>query len=89
MDTAAHWDGLCPLCLKERVERLEEIIREEKPDTWSFDTLLYVGRRLLRDVYPADIFTGVSGDSGPQYVVALRAAIDRIDLDDKINGTVG
>jgi len=23
MDTAAHWDGLCPLCLKAKVERLQ------------------------------------------------------------------
>lgn len=22
MDTAAHWDGLCPLCLKAELERL-------------------------------------------------------------------
>jgi putative tryptophan/tyrosine transport system substrate-binding protein len=45
------------------IERLQEIIREEKPQTWSFETLLYVGRRLA-ETYPADIFDGSSGDSG-------------------------
>lgn len=68
--------------LKAEIEHLNEIIRADKPEALSFDTLLYIGRRLLKEVYPADIFTGESGDSGPQYVVALRAAIDRIDRED-------
>ena len=44
-------------------------------DKWSFDTLLHVGRMLLKIVYPDDIFTGSSGDPGPTYVVALRDAL--------------
>ncbi len=36
MDTAAHWDGLCPLCMKAEVERLRAAIRwalGEEPDS--------------------------------------------------------
>lgn len=28
MDTAVHWDALCPLCLKDRVELLEAALKE-------------------------------------------------------------
>ncbi len=52
-------------------------------DKWSFDALLYIGERLLAEVYPARVFTGESGDSGPQYVVALRAALQRIAIEDR------
>jgi hypothetical protein len=55
------------------IERLLAALRDE-PEKWSWDVLVMVGRRLLDEVYPADIFTGVSGDTGPQYVVALRNA---------------
>jgi len=60
------------------IERLSEIVRED-PAAWSFDTLLFIGRKMLAEVYPPDIFTGESGDSGPEFIVALRRAIARID----------
>lgn len=43
----------------------------------GWDAVVLIGRELL-DAYPADIFTGESGDSGPQYVAALRAALNRV-----------
>lgn len=52
------------------------------PDKWSFDALVYIGERLLAEVYPERIFTGESGDSGPQYVVALRDALRRVVVED-------
>ena len=60
------------------IGKLREMLAGE-PGKWSFDTLLWVGRRLLTEHYPADIFNGSSGDSGPEYVVALRKALDRCD----------
>jgi hypothetical protein len=51
-------------------------------DKWSFDALVYIGERLLAEVYPEKIFTGESGDSGPQYVVTLREALRRVAVDD-------
>lgn len=62
----------------DELDHLWELVHED-PASWSFDTLLFVGRRMLKEVYPPDIFTGSSGDSGPQYVVAIREAIKRID----------
>jgi len=57
--------------------RLELIALLAKDETW--DAVVLIGRELLDAFYPADIFAGVSGDSGPQYVVALRAALNRVD----------
>lgn len=57
--------------------RLELIASLAEDKAW--DAVVMIGRALLDEYYPADIFTGVSGDSGPQYIVALRAALDRID----------
>jgi hypothetical protein len=37
-----------------------------------------VGRRLLDEVYPEDVFDGSSGDTGPAYIVALRAALANV-----------
>lgn len=54
---------------------------------WSFDALLAMAKRMLDEVYPATIFTGESGDSGPQFVVALREAIERIDRIDRGQGS--
>lgn len=45
----------------------------------AWKAVVMVGRALLDHYYPADIFTGVSGDPGPEYVVALRNALARID----------
>jgi hypothetical protein len=55
-------------------ERLRVALSDD-PRRWSWDVLVMVGQRLLDEVYPADIFTGVSGDKGPVYVVALRNAL--------------
>jgi hypothetical protein len=60
------------------IDMLREMVKND-PDKWSFDALLYIGRRMLAEIYPERIFNGVSTDSGPQYVVALREAIRRID----------
>ncbi len=58
-------------------ERLELIALLAEDKAW--DAVVAVGRALLDAYYPADVFTGTSGDSGPQYVVALREAINRLD----------
>lgn len=52
-------------------ERLREIINEQ-PEKWSFDTLMWAADKILDEIFPADIFTGVSGDAGPRLVAALR-----------------
>jgi len=62
-------------------DRLELIALLARDEAW--DTLVQIGRSLLDHYYPADIFTGVSGDSGPQYVVALREALTSIDIIEK------
>jgi hypothetical protein len=58
-------------------QRLELIAALAQDNAW--DAVVLVGRALLDGYYPANIFTGVSGDSGPEYVVALRKALTRID----------
>jgi len=45
----------------------------------AWDAVVLIGRELLACCYPPDIFVGGSGDPGPQYVVALREALARID----------
>ena len=60
-------------------ERLELIAALAQDRAW--DAVVMVGRALLDHHYPADIFTGVSGDAGPEYVVALRKALARITDD--------
>ena len=63
----------CQNCagLRVEIDRLREILAEQ-PEKWSFDTLMWAADRILAEIYPADIFTGVSGDPGPRLVVALR-----------------
>lgn len=58
-------------------DRLELIALLARDEAW--DAVVKIGRALLDRYYLADIFTGVSGDSGPQYVVALREALAQID----------
>lgn len=58
-------------------ERLALIAALAEDRAW--DAVLAIGRALLDHYYPADIFCGSSGDSGPEYVVALRAALARIE----------
>jgi hypothetical protein len=44
----------------------------DDPTKWRFETLLAVGDALLAKVYPADVFTGESGNPGARLVAALR-----------------
>lgn len=58
----------CNACL------LEEALSETR-EKWNFNTLLYVGQRLLDEVYPADIPLIASADSpdpGPRLAAAVR-----------------
>jgi hypothetical protein len=58
-------------------ERLELIGLLAEDRGW--DAVVAVGRALLNRHYHATVFDGSSGDAGPEYVVALRNAIARID----------
>lgn len=40
-----------------------------------WDTLVAIATEICNRYYPADIFTGSSGDPGPQLIVALRRCI--------------
>ena len=51
----------------------------------GWDAVVIVRRALLEQYYPADVFDGSSGDSGPQYVAALRQALERIDAEWDLN----
>ena len=55
--------------------RLELIAMLAKDKAW--DAIILIGTELLDAYYPAKVFTGESGDSGPQYVVTLREALKR------------
>ena len=55
--------------------RLELIAMLAKDEAW--DAVILIGTELLDAYYPARLFTGESGDSGPSYVVALRNALKR------------
>ena len=57
--------------------RLELIALLANDQAW--DAVVLIGKELLDRYYPAHIFTGESGDSGPEYVVALREALGRIE----------
>lgn len=54
-------------------DRLELIAMLAQDKAW--DAVVMIGEALLDHYYPTDIFTGVSGDSGPAYIVALREAL--------------
>lgn len=56
--------------------RLELIALLAQDHAW--DAVVLIGRELLDHYYPADVFDGSSGDPGPEYVVALRAALNRL-----------
>jgi hypothetical protein len=60
-------------------EAANEIELLRSIDAWSFDDLVAMAKRILDERYPADIFTGVSGDLGPRFVVALREMIAEIE----------
>ena len=59
---------------------LDEIEKLRDPD-WT--TYIAITETWL-EKYPPDIFTGVSGDSGPLFVVAVRAALDKLKAE-KVN----
>lgn len=44
----------------------------------AWDAVVEVGQALLDHYYPASVFDGSSGDSGPDYIVALRNALARV-----------
>ena len=58
-------------------KRLELIALLATDDAW--DSIVCIGKVLLGHYYPATVFDGSSGDSGPEYIVALRKALDRIE----------
>jgi hypothetical protein len=65
-----------PLTKLEAEDRLRLIALLAEDRAW--DAVVLIGRAFLDHYYPADIFTGASGDTGPRYIVALREALDRL-----------
>ena len=61
--------------------RLELIALLARDEAW--EAVVMIGQELLDTYYPAKIFTGASGDSGPAYVVALREALSRITKNER------
>jgi hypothetical protein len=59
----------------ERKLELINLLIEDK----EWKAIVMIGRELLDFYYPADVFTGESGDRGPKYICALREALARID----------
>lgn len=57
----------------------DEIERLRDPNSWGFDHLVAMAKRILDLKYPADIFDGSSGDLGPDFVVRLRATIEELE----------
>jgi hypothetical protein len=45
----------------------------------ALEAIVLIGRELLDTYYPANVFNGSSGDLGPEYIVALRRALSRLD----------
>ena len=58
-------------------DRLELIAMLADDRAW--DAVIKVGKVLLDHYYPAEIFTGSSGDPGPVYVRALRNALANVE----------
>lgn len=59
--------------------RLELIAMLARDEAWHVIKL--IGTELLDTYYPARVFTGSSGDPGPEYVRALRNALARLPND--------
>ena len=58
--------------LRERIALLEAENQQLRDPNW----VTYIGlTKAWLEKYPPDIFTGVSGDPGPLFVVALRNAL--------------
>jgi hypothetical protein len=45
----------------------------------AWDAVVLIGKAILEEYYPESVFDGSSGDSGPDYIVALRHALNRIE----------
>ena len=79
-DAAREWrlhGQLTDSCrkLESAITRFED--EDDKPlglDEWVTAT-----RRMLHEVYPANVFTGVSGDPGPRAIVVIRSALAAVD----------
>ena len=69
--------------LREQTEHWGEV------DRWAWKKVVRVGRRIVSEVYPPEVFTGSSGDTGPLYIVALRAALEAIDESEGIDRARG
>jgi hypothetical protein len=57
-------------------ERLRLIALLAQDRAW--DAIVEVGQALLDHYYPASVFDGSSEDAGPEFVVALRRALERL-----------
>lgn len=62
-------DGQLYLDLADRIEELENP---------GFHQFVSIVEQWLTN-YPSDIFTGVSGDPGPLFVVAIRASVEGLN----------
>lgn len=59
-------------------ERLQLIGFLAGDHPWA--ALVVIGRTLLDHYYPENIFTGASGDPGPEYVVAMRRLLKEFEV---------
>ncbi len=66
------------LCDCEFNEEMFEMLME----SCGWDFTLKLGKKIVDKYYPESIFTGESGDAGPEYIVALRKAIKRIEKEE-------
>lgn len=57
-------------------ERLDLIMLLANDKGWA--CVVAVGRAVLAHHYPADVFDGSSGNTGPAYIVALREALAKV-----------
>lgn len=71
--TRARGDVRCLLGIVDRLA--ERVVELEEPV--GFHAFVAHAERFLRS-YPADIFTGESGDAGPGFVATLRGAVDAL-----------
>jgi len=79
-DAAREWrlhGQLTDSCrkLEAAIERFED--EDDKP--LGLDEWVEATRRMLFEVYPESIFTGVSGDPGPRAIVVIRKALADVD----------
>jgi hypothetical protein len=49
----------------------------------AWDAVVLIGKAILEDIYPEDVFDGSSGNPGSDYIVALRHALNRIEAVDR------